>query len=254
MLSERETVELFHLHFLRLLAAGRDKAKFVLKGGCNLRFFFGSVRYSEDLDLNAAGIPMGALKDRVDTLLASKVCRETLASAGIELSRVSTPKQTETTQRWKIELRVEGRDVPLNTKIEFSRRSEAGEALLESIEPRLVRHYRLMPILACHYGLATAIHQKVSALIGRREVQARDVFDLGVLFPRGGDAPGDFVDLRPKAQAAIDRVWEVPFSAYRGQVVAFLEPDHADSLGSREAWEAIQLQVVTALESVRGSP
>jgi predicted nucleotidyltransferase component of viral defense system len=66
MLSERETVELFHLHFLRLLAGGRDKSRFVLKGGCNLRFFFGSVRYSEDLDLNASGIALGALKDRVD--------------------------------------------------------------------------------------------------------------------------------------------------------------------------------------------
>jgi hypothetical protein len=64
----------------------------------------------------------------------------------------------------------------------------------------------------------------------------------------------DFADLRPRAQAAIDRVWEVSFSAYRGQVVAFLEPEHADALGSRESWEAIQLQVVTALEHVRGEP
>jgi hypothetical protein len=47
-LSVRQSTELFHLVFLRaLVAKGEDKALVALKGGCNLRFFFGSVRYSE---------------------------------------------------------------------------------------------------------------------------------------------------------------------------------------------------------------
>ena len=49
--SDRQAVELFHLLFLRQLASGADRARIALKGGCNLRFYFGSVRYSEDLDL-----------------------------------------------------------------------------------------------------------------------------------------------------------------------------------------------------------
>ena len=52
VLSDRETVELFHLQFVRALGAGPDKAKYAIKGGCNLRFYFGSIRYSEDLDLD----------------------------------------------------------------------------------------------------------------------------------------------------------------------------------------------------------
>jgi len=48
----RQRVELFHLVFLRaLVAKGEDKALFCLKGGCNLRFYFESIRYSEDIDL-----------------------------------------------------------------------------------------------------------------------------------------------------------------------------------------------------------
>lgn len=49
-MTDQEAVETFHLHFVRLLFMGRDKANYIVKGGCNLRFFFGSVRYSEDLD------------------------------------------------------------------------------------------------------------------------------------------------------------------------------------------------------------
>ena len=254
MLSDRETVELAHLHFVRLLAAGRDKDRYVVKGGCNLRFFFGSLQYSEDLDLDARDVAAATVKDRVDGLLGSKALLETLTSLGIEIARVSTPKQTETTQRWKLALAVRGRDVPLHTKIEFSHRDEPGEALLAPVDPRLVRHYRLMPVLACHYALDTAIRQKVGALVGRRQVQARDVFDLSVLFARAGTDANRLTDLRDRVASANARVWEVSYSDYRGQVIAFLEPEHADALGSEEAWEAMQLQVVTALEGLRVTP
>jgi hypothetical protein len=43
----RQSVELFHLVFLRaLFATAEDRERVALKGGCNLRFYFGSVRYS----------------------------------------------------------------------------------------------------------------------------------------------------------------------------------------------------------------
>ncbi len=248
MSSDREIVELFHLHFVRLLAAGREKENYVVKGGCNLRFFFGSIRYSQDLDLDVRGIPEHVLKERVEAVLGSKPLRETLASRGIELSRVSAPNQTPTTPRWKAALRRSGRDVDLNTKIEFSRREGEGTAALEVVDPRLVRRHQLMPILACHYLLPAAIRQKISALVGRRTVQARDVFDLSLLFAKaGGDVEG-YADMRPKVPGAIDRVWALSHAEYRGQVIAFLEPEHADPVDSTEAWETMQLQVVSALE------
>lgn len=43
--SHLQSVESFHLQFARLLCAGPDKDCFAIKGGCNLRFFFESVRY-----------------------------------------------------------------------------------------------------------------------------------------------------------------------------------------------------------------
>lgn len=253
-MSDREAVERLHLHFVRLLFMRRDKGAFVVKGGCNLRFFFGSVRYSEDLDLDARGGTQQALRERVDSILASTLLREPLQSAGIEIRDVTTPKQTATTQRWKIQLQISGGDVGIPTKIEFSRRGDEGEAALEAVDPRLERRYQLMPVLANHYVLSTAVRQKVGALVHRSEVQARDVFDLSLLFAKSGGALQGLDDLRREAPAAIERAWSVSYADYKGQVVAFLEPEHAEIQGSREAWDAMQLQVVTALESLGAAP
>src|SRR5207248_3307981 len=122
MLSDRQAVELFHLHFVRLLCSGPDKDRFPIKGGCNLRFFFESVRYSEDIDIDVVRIPVHALKEKVNRILEGPALALPLKSRGISVGDVSAPKQTETTQRWKVGLALEGRSLPLHTKLEFSRR------------------------------------------------------------------------------------------------------------------------------------
>jgi hypothetical protein len=69
MLSDRQAVELFDLHFIRLLCWGPDKDGFAIKGDCNVRFFFESVRYSEDIELDVARLPVHALKEKVGKIL-----------------------------------------------------------------------------------------------------------------------------------------------------------------------------------------
>lgn len=251
--SDRAAVELFHLHFIRILAVGRDKVSYPIKGGGNLRFYFGSIRYSEDLDLDVRDVARHVLKERVESILRSQPLTETLQTIGIQVTSISAPKQTDITQRWKIQLRVSGRAVDLHTKIEFSRRSAEGEVKLDPIDPALLKRYKLMPILACHYLLRSAIRQKVGALVGRKEVQARDVFDLSVLFARAGNDLSGYADLRPQIPAAVSRVWAISYGEYKSQVVAYLVPEQADPYSSEEAWEAIQVQVVDALETIGSS-
>lgn len=114
VLTARQHVELFHLVFLRaLVARGEDKGLFALKGGCNLRFFFRSVRYSEDIDLDVAVVAKGTLERKVERLLQSPTVQAPLRAHGIELVEVSAPKQTDTTQRWKAGLRAAALPVPL---------------------------------------------------------------------------------------------------------------------------------------------
>ena len=55
--------EVFHLLFLRELVQSIPLSAFVLKGGANLRFFFGNIRYSEDMDIDASGIAVHLLRE-----------------------------------------------------------------------------------------------------------------------------------------------------------------------------------------------
>jgi len=245
-----QAVECFHLQVARLLLAGPDKGSFAIKGGCNLRFFFESPRYSEDIDIDVGErVPVHVLKDKVSGLLEGPALSLALRSRGLQVSGLSTPKQTETTQRWKISLTVEGLALPLPTKVEFSRRAPIDEAVLEVVSPGILEEHQSMTFLAPHYPLGAAVRQKVSALADRREVQARDVFDLGaVLIPRTGGKTDPRLAVRTDLEAAMERTMTLTYADYVGQVVSYLHPDHRDSLGSPESWDAIQLKVVAYLD------
>lgn len=250
--SARQYIEMFHLVFLRgLVAKGEEKGLIALKGGCNLRFYFGSVRYSEDIDFDVGVIGQGTLKNKVDRLLKAPVLSTPLRSNGVEMTEYSSPKQTGTTQRWKVGLRAAGIDFPLRTKIEFSRRDATEGAVFEPIDRRILQTYGLAPTLATHYSLEAAIVQKVHALAGRTEPQARDVFDLGLLLSRP-DARNVELEAPHKVHLAraIINAMAISFDEYRSKVVAYLEPDQAAPYEDRAAWDAMQNAVVSGLEAL----
>jgi hypothetical protein len=247
-------VEIFHLTFLRLLSSGPDRSLFVVKGGCNLRFWLGSVRLSEDLDLDVAVTAKGTLRHKVDRILDGGPMRSLLGGSGLSLEGHTAPKQTETTQRWKIALRAEGSDRSLHTKIEFSRRAGAiAGSAYEPVDRAIARRYGLTPPLCEHYLAPAAIAQKIGALAHRAETQARDVFDLGHLFLRAGAAP---LALDAAALAdverAIERTMSVSYDDFAGQVLAFLEDEHRALFEDRASFEGLQAEVVARLEELRG--
>ncbi len=243
---------MFHLVFLRaLVAKSEDKRLVALKGGCNLRFYFGSVRYSEDIDFDVAVIRKETLKDKVDRLLESPLVRAPLKAKGIELAEISTPKQTATTQRWKAGLRVEGLSVELRTKIEFSRRDAIEGASFEATKPEILRPYGLTAILATHYATHAAIAQKIHALAGRTVPQARDVFDLSHLLARPEAAS---LRLSGKQKLWLEdaalHASELSYDEYAANVVAYLEPEHAVLFEARATWEEMQRTVASRLEAL----
>jgi len=185
MLDARQTIEVFHLLFLRALGARVDKSLFSLKGGCNLRFFLRSIRYSEDMDLDIQTMAVGTLRNNVNRLLVEPTFVQGLRTHGIELLKIAEPKQTETTQRWKLILRntVSRADTP--TKIEFSRRGLDYERAIDPVDAAIIREYRLYPVIVQHYTASAAFTQKVLALALREQVQSRDVFDLKLLIDAG---------------------------------------------------------------------
>jgi predicted nucleotidyltransferase component of viral defense system len=241
-------VECFHLVLLRFLEARLDRASFVVKGGVNLRVWFASLRYSEDLDLDVTKGSPHALRERIDKLITTKPFGDTLGAQGLTLVRSSQPKQTDTTQRWKLELRAEELELPLHTRIEFSRRGVVEEHALEPVRPEIVRPYGLLAPTVQHYTARGAVRQKIAALASRNEPQARDVWDLEHLLRTTRVDPGPFSAAGRKAvSVALDRARGLAFDVYRSQVVPYLAPEHQDVYGSPVAWERMRELVVDRL-------
>lgn len=251
-IPDRAAVEFFHLVFLRaLVGKGQDKSLFALKGGCNLRFYFGSVRYSGDIVLDVTVMAKTTLRNKVERLLGSPLITAPLKAQGLELADISAPRQTETTQRWKVGVKVIGRGVTLRTKIEFSRRGAMSGTQFEVVGAELLRTYSLTPFLATHYGAPAASVQKVDALAGRTEPQARDVFDLNLLLARTEAYEALAKVSTARRSAAMEKALEITYDQYAAQVVAYLDPTLRELYESRDAWDAMQTGVVTALEAAQ---
>ena len=76
--------EVFHLEFLRWFWKKTPAGSYALKGGVNLRFFFNSSRYSEDMDLDVIDIRVETLKDHVMKILQASSFQDSLKLFGVE--------------------------------------------------------------------------------------------------------------------------------------------------------------------------
>lgn len=241
-------IECFHLVLLRMLESRLDRSRWVVKGGVNLRSWFGSLRYSEDLDVDVLGGSAHTLREKLDKLLSASAFRDMLLAQGLALLRATRPKQTETTQRWKFEIQPTDSTLALHTRVEFSRRGSREEYVLEAVRPEIVRPYGLLAPTANHYTARAAMRQKITALASRAETQARDVWDLEHLLRTTSVEPGPFTSAERKTvAAALDRALGLSFDVYRAQVVPFLETAHQELYGSPSAWERIRELVMDRL-------
>jgi len=243
-------VEHFHLLFLAQLGRKLDKNHYVLKGGCNLRFFYGSPRYSEDMDIDALSVSPTLLRDRVNGILTAQPLRQILLAKDIEIEHITEHKQTATTQRWKLGLRVAFAAPVLATKIEFSRRSTGDSAVFESMSPALIRLHNIPPLMTNHYTREAAFSQKLEALIARSAPQARDVFDLHLLLSGGAMTAG----LNPRRTGwlaeAKSRILAMEFKIFKSQVIAYLSNEDRAPYDSEDIWDRMRLEVIAALEKM----
>lgn len=247
--------ELFHLEFLRWLGRAVKAKHYVLKGGANLRFFFNSFRYSEDMDLDARGIERDKLKDAVMKILRAASFQDIFKPFGVERvvpPDISRAKQTETTQRFKVHLvTFSGED--LFTKIEFSRRGFKGEAVVQPVPDRILREYKLPPLLVPHYDIQSAVTQKIEALAGRPMIQARDIFDLYILSSQYRPSRAEQVRVKEgKLKEAAENLFGVGFEQFRDTVISYLSPEDQVTYGSVSLWEEIKLKVSNFIEELRG--
>ena len=251
-LNTLQIEEIFRLIFLRALVRKIPVSSFSTKGGCNLRFFFGSERYSEGIEMDVSGVAVHVLKDQVMSIFNSSGMIDTLRTFGIEEIHppaLARQKQTETVQRFKAHLTTSaGEDIA--TKIEFSRRGLEAPIRAEPILLTVLASYRMAPLIVPHYTTVAAVRQKIQALVTRRQPEARDVFDLYVLSSHveaqrlqlSGLASND--DLLQ----ALERVDSIEYEQYRDTVVGFLPPEEQESYDDSLMWDQIRLVVIGMIE------
>ena len=252
MLNPVQLREIFHLVFLRALVQSVPLSTFALKGGVNLRFFFGSIRYSKDMNIDVSGLAVNALSEKVMKALKSSGLADTLRTFGVEDLRfpdTTRAKQTESVQRFKIGLLTSaGED--LATKIEFSRRGLDEGIRAESISADVLAAYRMPPVIIPHYVARSAALQKVRSLFSRAQPQARDIFDLYQLSSQPEVLEADLGQGR--APSAVlrnrDTIYSLGYQQYRDTVVSFLGPEDRMAYDSPQIWDEIRLRVLAMFE------
>jgi len=240
-----QCVEFFHLTFLDHLGRKLDKRLYALKDGCNLRFFLGSIRYSQDIDLDVKTVGVVTLQKTVNAILQSPGLAMMLRPHALEIAQIFEPKQTETTQRWKVQLKTPP-GVIFPTKIEFSRRGLEIPVDFDSIDTAVLNAYRLHPLFIPHYGPEIAFKQKIRALALRSETQARDIWDLFHLMNAYGVKEADQEHLTK----ACENACTISFSDFKDQVLAFFPAD-LQTQYDQDTWNKIQLKVIDYLESLK---
>jgi len=251
--SHRQQREIFHFLFLERLLKIADPRLFVLKGGVNLRFFFNSPRYSEDMDLDVVRGSVATLRKNGYRILEDPAFVRSLAAFDIRELFVNDPvraKQSATTQRFRARLVTAAGDV-LPTKVEFSRRGVAHEFVTETLDPKIARPYRRLAFPCQHYPANAAVLQKIGALAHRAETQARDAFDLYLLW-LGGHLAAPVTDSVPAARLrlATENLLSLDYRDYEGQVLEYLEPDDVERFGSARVWNEL---VETLLRELDGA-
>lgn len=124
-----------------------------LKGGTSLLLCYGLDRFSEDIDL-----------DSIKKFNLESLIYESANEIGINIEGITKPKNTDTTQRYKI--KYQGRDKAL--KVETSFRSKE----INPKEISIINDIRV-------YNIENIISMKIDALLGR--IKSRDFYDVGYL-------------------------------------------------------------------------
>lgn len=162
------------------------------------------------------------LRKNVNQILKSEPFKQLLKARNIEILKWSEPKQTETTQRWKILLKSSATTLPLHTKIEFSRHKIDKGIVFEVINPVILKQYSLTPIMLNHYSNESMYEQKILALAFRKETQSRDIFDLYLLISSGVSPKLKDKEIIENLILAKTNAMEIRFSDFKGQVLAYL--------------------------------
>lgn len=181
-----------------------------------------------DLDI-VSQVRASTLENAVDSVIDSRAMLATLTPLGVAAIKATKPKQTDTTQRWKVMLQMSG-DEELRTKVEFSRRRDEIQFSSGVPDADLLKRYKATPFAAQYYDATRMSAQKIAALAADGRNALRDLFDLHHLFCTIGSKPEEVSALLDAkiTEAAAAKASSFTFEAFQEQVLPYLPAELMD--------------------------
>ena len=224
----------------------------VLKGGMAMRALHGSMRYTKDLDLNAHP---SISKERVQGIVQRSIKKALATSGLINNPKVTEPKQTDTTLRWKIFGTQPGGTEPIHVTIEVSRRKphlhgHTTECSMPAQFGQPADGVKIHVIDSQHLAIC-----KVLALCDPHRQAPRDIFDLDILIqatlPDMGALLAQIPDAAQVLPRALKELWSnleaMPYEQFRQEVIPYLPADTA-ALYTESYFDTMRLKVGERVE------
>lgn len=194
-----------------------------------------------DLDV-VSQIRPETLEKAVDSILQNQAFTASLATQGIQRIVFSKPKQTDTTQRWKISVFI-AMDNAIQTKIEFSRRKDKIDYLKGVPDPELLRKYKAMPFATQFYEAPQMAKQKIAALAAPSRYALRDLFDIHhLIFTNNVPLKDISLDV-DEAEKAIDKINRFTYKDFSQQVLPYLSPELFSLYEDKPAFDRLKEEV-----------
>jgi predicted nucleotidyltransferase component of viral defense system len=171
---QRENIQ---AQLLMELFAQSARRELILKGGMAMRAAHDSVRFTKDIDLDANP---EIDKSRIQGIV-KRAIDATLSYGGLENAKVTAPKQTDTTMRWKINGTLAGGTSHINLTIEISRRGNTAMDHVVSKPLYFVGGPAVRPVAVHSIDAEAMAVSKVFALTSPNRSAPRDLWDLAML-------------------------------------------------------------------------
>lgn len=245
--GDQAALELAQVQFLSSVFKKVVDREIVLKGGFAMRVVANSARPTKDIDLHANG----ASKERVHALVTNAI--SDLKKLNIlDNLRVSEPKQTDTTQRWKINGQVG--ETPVHLTVEVSRRGLVPKELVQSVKYER-KGLGVPPAIIESFSPTAIAAAKFEALSSVTRESPRDFFDMDLLISMQAEPPvhifaGNYSDeeLRKKLEIIAEKIDKMDYDTIKSTLVPSLSPELRKNFG-REQWESMCINAYLHLET-----
>lgn len=246
--GDQAALELAQVRVLSSLFSKVVNREVILKGGFAMRVVAGSARPTKDIDLQANGASM----ERVQGLMRNAINDLKKCHILDDIS-VTEPKQTETTQRWKINGRIKGGETPVHLVVEVSRRGLIPKELTRSVHFES-RGLGVPPAIIETLSPTAIAAAKFEAMSSLTRESPRDVFDLDVLIQMKAEPPVHIFangyteeELLKKLEIVADKLEKMTFDTVKATLLPHLPPDLRKNFG-RDEWETMCVNTYLMVE------